>query len=183
MGIYLPQEPAITFLGIHPKEVSSYHRDICTAIFIAALWCCLRKAPSYENCRMSLECSRHEMEVITGTLWVAQNLRLEIPRVRVKLNIIVLKISYNKMTSNVTSIDQHLTQPSSEKLEIRNNLDVPQQKKMWYIYMWSVTWPSKNEIMKFAAKWIKLEKLFLVRWSSPRNTSMVSIHLYVDISC
>lgn len=34
------------------------------------------------------------------------------------------------MTSNATIIDQRLTQPSSEKSETRNNLDVPQQKKM-----------------------------------------------------
>ena len=101
MGIYLPQDPAIKFLGIDPKEASSYHRDICTAIFIPALWCCLRKAPSYENCRMS----RHEMEAIIGTPWVAQNLRLEIPGTRVKLNTIVLKTSNNKMTPNATAID------------------------------------------------------------------------------
>ena len=36
MGIDLPQDPAIPFLGIYPKDASSYYRDNFSAIFIAA---------------------------------------------------------------------------------------------------------------------------------------------------
>jgi hypothetical protein len=31
-------EPAIPLLAIYPKDASSYHRDACSAVFIAALF-------------------------------------------------------------------------------------------------------------------------------------------------
>ena len=37
MGISLPQDPAIPFLGIYPKEAHSYNKDICSTMFITAL--------------------------------------------------------------------------------------------------------------------------------------------------
>ena len=38
MGIDLPQKPAIPLLGIYPKDTSSYHKDICSTMFIVALF-------------------------------------------------------------------------------------------------------------------------------------------------
>ena len=38
MGISLPQDPAIPFLGIYPKGVHSYNMDICSTMFIASLF-------------------------------------------------------------------------------------------------------------------------------------------------
>jgi len=35
MGIVLPQDPAIPFLGIYPKML---HHTTCSTMFIAALW-------------------------------------------------------------------------------------------------------------------------------------------------
>lgn len=37
-GIHLPQNTAITFLGIYPKDMLSYHGDTCSAMFVAALF-------------------------------------------------------------------------------------------------------------------------------------------------
>jgi hypothetical protein len=36
LRIDLPQDPDITLLGIYPKDSPSYHKDICSTIFIAA---------------------------------------------------------------------------------------------------------------------------------------------------
>ena len=38
MRISLLQDPAIPILGIYPKDTSSYHKDTCSAMFIAALF-------------------------------------------------------------------------------------------------------------------------------------------------
>jgi hypothetical protein len=33
LGIHLPQDPAIPYLGIDPKDAPSYHKDICSTMF------------------------------------------------------------------------------------------------------------------------------------------------------
>ena len=33
--IVLPEDPAILFLGIHPKDVPPHHQDTCSTMFIA----------------------------------------------------------------------------------------------------------------------------------------------------
>ena len=38
MKITPPQDPALPFLGIYPKEAQSYHKDTCSTMFIAALF-------------------------------------------------------------------------------------------------------------------------------------------------
>jgi hypothetical protein len=38
LGIVLPQDPAVPLLGIYPKDVLPSHKDICSTIFIAALF-------------------------------------------------------------------------------------------------------------------------------------------------
>jgi hypothetical protein len=38
MGIGLHQDPTMPFLGIHPKDASSYHKETCSAMFIAVLF-------------------------------------------------------------------------------------------------------------------------------------------------
>ena len=38
LGNNLPQDPAIPLLGIYPKDAQLYHKDICSTIFIAALF-------------------------------------------------------------------------------------------------------------------------------------------------
>ena len=38
LGINLPQDPAIPFLGIYPKDAQSYHKDMCSSMSIAALF-------------------------------------------------------------------------------------------------------------------------------------------------
>ena len=38
LGINLPQDPAIPLLGIYPKYAQSYYKDICSTMFIAALF-------------------------------------------------------------------------------------------------------------------------------------------------
>jgi hypothetical protein len=38
LGIVLPQDLAIPFLGIYPKVVPPSHKDICSTLFIAALF-------------------------------------------------------------------------------------------------------------------------------------------------
>ena len=50
----LPQEPAIPLLGIYPKEAHSYNKDICSTMFIAALFVIARnwkqpRCPSTEE--------------------------------------------------------------------------------------------------------------------------------------
>ena len=54
MGISLPQDPAIPLLGIYPKEAHSYNKDICSTMFIAALFVIARnwkqpRCPSTEE--------------------------------------------------------------------------------------------------------------------------------------
>jgi hypothetical protein len=38
LGIVLPQDPAMTFLGICTKDAPPYRKDTCSFIFIAALF-------------------------------------------------------------------------------------------------------------------------------------------------
>ena len=45
MGMSLPQDPAIPLLGICPKEAHSYNKDICSTMFIAALFVIAWKQP------------------------------------------------------------------------------------------------------------------------------------------
>ena len=42
LGINLPQDPAIPLLGIYPTDAKSYHKDICSVMFIAALFVIVR---------------------------------------------------------------------------------------------------------------------------------------------
>ena len=42
MGAKLPQDPVVPFLGIYSKETSSYHKNICSTMFIAALFVIVR---------------------------------------------------------------------------------------------------------------------------------------------
>ena len=54
MGMSLPQYPATSLLRIYPKEAHSYNKDICSTIFIAALFVIARtwkqpKLPSTEE--------------------------------------------------------------------------------------------------------------------------------------
>ena len=54
MGMSLPQDPAIPLLGIYPKEAHSYNRDMCSTVFIAALFVIARnwkqpRCPSTEE--------------------------------------------------------------------------------------------------------------------------------------
>jgi hypothetical protein len=43
LGIGLPQDPAIPFMGIYPKDDPPYHKDICSALFIEASFIIARK--------------------------------------------------------------------------------------------------------------------------------------------
>jgi hypothetical protein len=38
MEIDLPEDPAIPFLGIYPKDAPPCYRDMCSTVFIAALF-------------------------------------------------------------------------------------------------------------------------------------------------
>ena len=38
LEIDLPQDPAIPLLEIYPKDAQSYYKDICSTMFIAALF-------------------------------------------------------------------------------------------------------------------------------------------------
>ena len=52
MGINLPQDPAILLLlGIYPKDEHSYYKDICSTMFITALFIIVRtwKQPRYPS--------------------------------------------------------------------------------------------------------------------------------------
>ena len=54
MGMSLPQDPSIPLLGIYPKEAHSYNKDICSMMFIAALFVIARnwkqpRSPSTEE--------------------------------------------------------------------------------------------------------------------------------------
>ena len=35
---YLPQDPKMPLLGIYPKDAQSYYKDMCSTMFIAALF-------------------------------------------------------------------------------------------------------------------------------------------------
>ncbi|KAM7330352.1 hypothetical protein ACRRTK_011965 [Alexandromys fortis] len=54
VGINLPLDPAIPFLGIYPREALSYNKNICSTMFIAALFVIARtwkqpRCPSMEE--------------------------------------------------------------------------------------------------------------------------------------
>ena len=38
LGINLPQDPTISLLGIYPKDAQSYYKDICSTMFVTALF-------------------------------------------------------------------------------------------------------------------------------------------------
>jgi len=54
LGIALPEDPTIPFLGIYPKDASTYNKDTCSTMFIAALFTIIRswkepRCPSAEE--------------------------------------------------------------------------------------------------------------------------------------
>ena len=54
LEIILPEDPAIPLLGIYPKDAPPYHKDTCSAMFIAALFIIARnwkqpRCPSTEE--------------------------------------------------------------------------------------------------------------------------------------
>jgi len=54
LDIELPEDPAIPLLGIYPKDASTYKRDTCSTMFIAALFIIARnwkepRCPSTEE--------------------------------------------------------------------------------------------------------------------------------------
>ena len=54
LGNNLPQDPTIPLLGIYPKDAQSCHKDMCSTMFIAALFVIARtwkqpKCPSTEE--------------------------------------------------------------------------------------------------------------------------------------
>ena len=54
MGLNLPQDPVIPHLGIYPNDSQSYYRNICSIMFIAALFVIARiwkqpRCPSMEE--------------------------------------------------------------------------------------------------------------------------------------
>jgi hypothetical protein len=54
LDIVLPEDPAITFLGIYPKDSPTYNKNTCSTIFIAALFIIARtwkelRCPSTEE--------------------------------------------------------------------------------------------------------------------------------------
>ena len=54
LGNNLTQDPAIPLLGIYPKDAQLYHKDMCSTMFIAALFVIVRtwkqpKCPSTEE--------------------------------------------------------------------------------------------------------------------------------------
>lgn len=38
LGLHLPLDTAITHVDIYPKDASSYYRDTCSSMFLAALF-------------------------------------------------------------------------------------------------------------------------------------------------
>ena len=55
LGINLPQDLAISHLGIYPRDALSYYKNICSTMFIAALFVIARtwkqpRCPSMEEC-------------------------------------------------------------------------------------------------------------------------------------
>ena len=47
-GTALPQDPALPFLGIHPKDTQLFHRDTCTNMFISALFVIARNCKQHD---------------------------------------------------------------------------------------------------------------------------------------
>jgi hypothetical protein len=43
LEIVLPDDPAIPLLGIYPKDAPTYNKDICSTMFIAALFITARR--------------------------------------------------------------------------------------------------------------------------------------------
>jgi len=43
LDIELPEDPAIPLLGIYPKDASTYNKDTCSTMFIAALFIIARR--------------------------------------------------------------------------------------------------------------------------------------------
>jgi len=55
LDIVLPEHPAIPFLGIYPKDASTYNKDTCYTMFITALFIIARiwkksRCASTEKC-------------------------------------------------------------------------------------------------------------------------------------
>jgi hypothetical protein len=38
LGVVLPEDPAILLPSIHPKDVPTYNKDVCSTVFTAALF-------------------------------------------------------------------------------------------------------------------------------------------------
>ena len=54
VGVNLPQDPAIPLVGIYPRDALSYHKSICSTMFIVTLFVIARtwkqpRCPSIEE--------------------------------------------------------------------------------------------------------------------------------------
>ncbi|XP_060229617.1 uncharacterized protein LOC132649570 isoform X2 [Meriones unguiculatus] len=59
LGIVLPQDPAIPLLGIYPKAAQAHKKEICSTMFVAALFVIARswkqtRCPSTEECMQKM---------------------------------------------------------------------------------------------------------------------------------
>jgi hypothetical protein len=63
LDIRLPEDPAIPLLGIYPKDTTTYNKDTCSTMFIAAL---LIIARSWKEPRCP---STDEWKIGTFTQW------------------------------------------------------------------------------------------------------------------
>ena len=55
LGNNLPQDPAIPLLGIYPKDAQSYHKNMCSTMFIAALLFIIARAQKQPRCSSTKE--------------------------------------------------------------------------------------------------------------------------------
>jgi hypothetical protein len=65
IGVVLPEDPAIPFLSIYPKDTPPYHKDTCSTMFIAALLVITRnwkqpRCPSTEDGYRKCGISTHQ---------------------------------------------------------------------------------------------------------------------------
>ena len=64
LGNNLPQDPAIPLLGLYPKDTQSYHKDMCSVIFIAALFV-IAKTWKQPKCPLTEEWIRKRWYIYT----------------------------------------------------------------------------------------------------------------------
>ena len=101
LGNNLPQDPVIPLWGLHPKDAQSCHKDMCSTMFIAALFV-IARTWKQSKCPSTEEWIRKMWYTYTMEYYTAKKGHLKFCR-KMELENIILSDVTQTQKDNITS--------------------------------------------------------------------------------